>query len=63
MAQICFSVVQAVIVDMVNAHTFRWGQYISVHPYCLSVGTFVALSSADCIEHLFCSLEVPFVFV
>lgn len=47
---------------MVCAHTFRCGQYISVHPYYLSLGTFVALSSAECVEHLFCSLDVPFVF-
>jgi len=47
---------------MVSAHTFRWWQYRSMHPYYLSLGTLVALSSAECVEHLFCSLDVPFVF-
>jgi len=47
---------------MVNAHTFRWGHYRSVHEYYLAFGTFAALSSADCVERLICSLEVPFVF-
>lgn len=47
---------------MVNAHTFRWGQYRSVHKYYLSLGTFVALSSADCVERLCCFLYVPVVF-
>ena len=50
------------MIDMVKEHTLRRGQYTTVHPYRLSAGTFRALSCADCVERLVCSLEVPFVF-